>query len=184
MKKLISNLLIVLIIIFLSNICYSKFILKDNLIKIFGKSVVIVTTGSMEPEINAGDMVIISEMKNYEKGDIITYQDNEGFLVTHRIVEINQNTFIAKGDFNNLNDEENSNNNIKGKVIFHSKLLGIFALYFLKPIVVIYVISFIGVNLYFMIIKRNKKTTKNENIEEKIKSKEEIKKEEKINEQI
>lgn len=168
MKKLISNLLILLIIIFLSNICYSKFILKDNLIKIFGKSVVIVTTGSMEPEINAGELVIISEIDNYKKGDIVTYQDDEGFLVTHRIVQINENTFIAKGDSNNLNDKENSNNNIKGRVICHSKILGIFALYFLKPIVVIYVILFVGINLYIIIIKRNPK--------------EEIEKEEVINE--
>ncbi len=176
MKKLISNILIFLIIIFLINICYSKFILKDNLIKIFGKSAVIVTTGSMEPEINAGDLVIISDKEYYKVGDIITYQDDEGFLITHRIIEINQNTFIAKGDANNLSDEENSNNNIKGKVIYNSKILGNFVLYYLKPIVVIYVVLFIGVNLYFIIIKINSKNTINDNTEEKIDSKE-IKKE-------
>lgn len=178
MKKLISNSLIFLIIIFLINICYSKFILKDNLIKIFGKSIVVVTTGSMEPEINAGDLLIISESKNYKIGDIVTYQDNEGFLVTHRIIQINQDTFISKGDSNNLSDEENLNNNIKGKVIYHSKVLGFFVLYLLKPIVVIYVILFVIVNLYFIIIKRNK------NFEEKIKLEDEIKKEEMIDEKI
>ncbi len=181
MKKLISNILIFLIIIFFINIFYSKFILKDNLIKIFGKSVVIVTTGSMEPEINAGDLVIISDREYYKIGDIITYQDDEGFLVTHRIIEMNQDTFIAKGDANNLSDGENSNNNIKGKVIYHSKILGSFVLYFLKPIVVVYVISFIVVNLYFIIIKRNSKNTINENTEEKVEL-EEIKKEGEINE--
>ena len=94
---------------------------------------------------------------------------------------MNQDTFIAKGDANNLSDGENSNNNIKGKVIYHSKILGSFVLYFLKPIVVVYVISFIVVNLYFIIIKRNSKNTINENTEEKVEL-EEIKKEGEINE--
>lgn len=154
MKKIMSNLLIVLIIIFLLNICYSKLIIKDNLIKVFGKAFVIVTTGSMEPEIKPGELVIISEIENYKPGDIITYQDNEGFLVTHRITEINQDSFIAKGDANNLSDEENSNSNIKGKVIYHSKILGSFVLYFLKPLVIIYVALFIIINLYFYIVEK------------------------------
>lgn len=182
MKKLICNLLIAFIIIFLINIFYSKFIIKDNLIKIFGKSFVIVTTGSMESEINAGDLVIISEMKKYKKGDIVTYQDDEGFLVTHRIVKINEDTFIAKGDSNNINDEENINNNIKGKVIYHSKLLGKFVLYFLKPIVAIYIILFVGINLYFIIIKKSDKTVIKQDTEEKINIEMKIEKEEEIDE--
>lgn len=154
MKKIISNLLIILIIIFLLNICYSKFILKDSLIKIFGKAFVIVTTGSMEPEIQAGELIIISEEDKYYKGDIITYEDEEKFLVTHRIISINEQEFISKGDANNINDKEISNINIKGKVIYHSKVLGSFVIYFLKPIVIIYILIFTGINLYFYIIEK------------------------------
>ncbi len=186
MKKIVSNLLIILIIIFLINIWYSKIVLKDNLIKIFGKSFVIVTTGSMEPEINTGELVIISEMKEYKKGDIITYEADEGFLVTHRLIEINENNFIAKGDSNNINDEPILNTNIKGRVIYHSKMLGYFVLYFLKPIVVIYIILFVGINLYFAIFNRNNKVTINEKVQPKnikeLESKENNKKEEEINE--
>lgn len=183
MKKIISNLLIIFIIIFLLNICYSKVILKDSLIKIFGKAFVIVTTGSMEPEIEAGELVIISEENQYYKGDIITYVDDENFLVTHRIVNIDENNFVAKGDSNNINDDENLNSNIKGKVIYHSKLLGSFVLYFLKPIVVIYIVIFIGINIYFYVIKKNvKDDMQSKNAEEKLKVQECSKKEEENNE--
>lgn len=65
-KNIISNLLIIFIIIILLNISYSKFILKDNLIKIFGKSFLIVMTGSMEPEISPGELIVISEKEEYK----------------------------------------------------------------------------------------------------------------------
>lgn len=148
-KNIICNILIILILIVLLNICYSKFILKDDLIKLFGNSFLIVTTGSMEPTINAGDLIIISEQENYKKGDIITYQDDENYMITHRIIDINDKTFVAKGDANNLVDEENSNSNIKGKVIYSSKFLGFFVIYLLKPIVIIYIVLFITINIFF-----------------------------------
>lgn len=166
MKKIISNLLIFLIIIFLLNICYSKLILKDNLIRVFGKSFVIVTTGSMEPEIKAGELVIISNMKEYKKQDIITYEDDEGFLITHRITNINENTFTAKGDANNITDEEILTNNIKGKVIYHSAILGFLVLYILKPLVFIYIILFVVINIYHNIRAKNE-CSKNKIINEK-----------------
>lgn len=185
MKKFLSNLLIIIIIIFLLNICYSKIILKDSLIKVFGKAFVIVTTGSMEPEIKSGELIIISEENRYYKGDIVTYEDDENFLVTHRIVNIDENKFIAKGDSNNINDEENLNSSIKGKVIYHSKMLGNFVLYFLKPIVVIYIIIFVGINIYFCIIEKNindnmqLKNTKEKSKSEEISKKEEVENEKK-----
>lgn len=165
MKKIVSNILIILIIIFILNIVYSKIILKEDLIKIFGKSFVIVTSGSMEPEIKAGELVIISEKEHYNKNDIVTYEDEENFLITHRIIYIDENKFIAKGDNNNLSDEECLNSKIKGKVIYHSKELGFFILYILKPIVVIYIVSFIVLNIFFCVIKKEvKENEKNDNV--------------------
>lgn len=130
-KNIISTLLIVIITIVLLNICYSKFILKDDLIKIFGKSFLVVMSGSMEPDIKAGELIIINQEKNYNVGDIVTYLDEENYLITHRIVEIDSKNFIAKGDANNLKDEINKITNIEGKVIFHSKILG-FCIIFTK----------------------------------------------------
>lgn len=148
-KNIISNLIIILIIILLLNIFYSKIILKDDLIKIFGKSFLIITSGSMEPEISSGELIVISKEKQYIKDDIITYIDKDNSFVTHRIVNIDENNFISKGDFNDVEDESNSNLNIKGKVIYHSKILGFFVFYILKPLVIIYIILFCFINMYY-----------------------------------
>ena len=86
---------------------------------------------------------MIREKSNYKSGDIVTYLDNDEMIVTHRIIKCNGDTFIAQGDNNNLEDEEISINNIYGSVIFHSKIIGFFVLYLLKPIVLIYIIYFI-----------------------------------------
>ena len=168
MKKIndiMKDLIIIFLLIILASVCYSKFIEKDDVIKIFGKSFLIVNTGSMEPTINAGELIIIDEKVNYQKGDVVTYLDNENYLITHRIIEIDKDEFITKGDANNLNDEKNDIQNIKGKVIFHSKILGIFVIYILKPLTVVYMIIFI-----MMCFIKNKKENKEENNEEEIKN--------------
>ena len=82
-------------------------------------------------------------MSNYNLGDIVTYLDNDDMIVTHRIIKCNGDSFIAKGDNNNLEDEEISVDRIYGAVVFHSEIIGFFVLYLLKPFVIIYVIYFI-----------------------------------------
>lgn len=128
--------------------------MKEDLIKIFGKSFLIVTSGSMQPQINSGELIIIAEDENYKNNDIVTYKDIDNCFVTHRIVSTTTKGFILKGDANNINDEEVLESNIKGKVIYHSKLLGFFILYIFKPLVVIYVILFIGINIYFYLVRK------------------------------
>lgn len=101
----------------------------------------------MEPEIDAGELIVIKECDEYKKGDIVTFLDQDNFLVTHRIVNLNEKTMITKGDNNDLFDEEINLSNIKGKVIFHSKILGFFVLYLLKPLIFIYVIVIFSINI-------------------------------------
>ena len=108
------------------------------MIILLGKGFLVIITESMYPTIESGEMIIISEKENYEEGDIITYLDQDNMIVTHRITEINDKTFIAKGDNNNIEDNECNIDRIYGKVIFKSKLLGVFVLYFL-PCLFVYV---------------------------------------------
>ena len=82
-----------------------------------------IETGSMTPNINVGDAVIIN--KNYDKDklkekDIIAYFDDSNRIIVHRIIKVNyDNTFITKGDFNNTADSKYiSKDKIYGKVIF------------------------------------------------------------------
>lgn len=66
---------------------------------------VVVATGSMEPAIGAGDVVILcrTDPTALEVGDVIQYQ-SDGCTVIHRIVGKDGDTFITQGDANNAPD--------------------------------------------------------------------------------
>lgn len=164
LRKLINNISCVCLIIILISICYSKFISKDEMITLFGKGFLVIITESMYPTIESGELIIISEKKSYKEGDIITYLDQENMIVTHRINEINDKTFIAKGDNNNIEDDECNIDRIYGKVIYQSKLLGLFVLYFLKPSLIIYVFYLIISEIFFA-LKKVKKEESNRSLE-------------------
>ena len=85
---------------------------KGKTVNIFGKSVLKVVTGSMEPSIHTGDYIIIEKtpVSELKTGDIISFyseeEDIKGKLVTHRIISINEDgSFVTKGD---ANDEADS----------------------------------------------------------------------------
>lgn len=141
--KYINALIMIILIILLICICYLKFVKKSEIITLFGKGFLVIVTESMSPTIESGEFVIISKEKLYEEGDIVTYLDKEDMIVTHRIKNINNGLFVAKGDNNNISDEEIGLERIYGRVIFKSKIIGIFILYFLKPVILIYVIYLI-----------------------------------------
>ena len=154
----------------LLKVSYSRFIEKENPVKLFGYAFLVVTTGSMEPEIDAGELIIIKEKDEYKKDDIVTILDKDDFLVTHRIIDLDENFIVTKGDNNDLEDEQNVLENVKGKVIFHSKLLGSFVLYLLKPLVFFYII-------FILVIEIIKKffTKESEVRESEVRESEEIK---------
>ena len=88
----------------------------------------VILTGSMEPLIMPGDVVLVHKISNedeiYElsKGDIINFKRGN-IIITHRIKEVLKDeagnlSFETKGDNNNAIDEEKVQpNDIKGTVI-------------------------------------------------------------------
>lgn len=90
----------------------------------FGVGAAVVLSGSMEPELSVGDLLIVSEREAYEVGDIVVFQDGRT-PVTHRIVETDEDgKFITRGDANNTNDAPIFPDQIKGEVVFSIPLLG------------------------------------------------------------
>ena len=135
-----------MLIFILIMVCYSKFILKQKIIRIGDYSIFVVLTGSMQPTISPGEMILIKNQGHYNEGDIVTYLDEDNFFITHRIIQINDSTCITQGDNNNIQDLPFDKNNILGSVIYHSKVLGFFILYLLKPLTIIY----LGILLIFI----------------------------------
>lgn len=66
-----------------------------------GNRALIVRSGSMEPAISVGDVVIVRPGE-YQVGDAIAYNvpGRENMIVTHRIVEVKQGEYVTKGDAN------------------------------------------------------------------------------------
>lgn len=128
-----------------------------------GTAFLIVETGSMEPAINASEFIVIKEQNEYMINDIVTFYDENGFIITHRIIELRDNMMLTKGDNNNLYDSKLPITNIEGKVIFHSKILGIFMLYFLKPLVFLQIMFFIISSVFDCFRKTKEEGKENEN---------------------
>ena len=139
---------------------YSKFVLKQKLIKVGDYSILVVLTGSMEPTIKAGEMILIKEKDEYQLGDIVTYIDEDAYFITHRITQINGEECITQGDNNSLEDSKFNTKNIQGAVVFHSKVLGFFILYLLKPMAIIYLGSLLFVIFGDKYFKDNKELNK------------------------
>ncbi len=74
--------------------------------EILGYSQLVVTSGSMEPAFSAGDIIVIKEKESYQLGDVVTFRDSSGVLVTHRLVGSTEGKFITKGDANNAEDAD------------------------------------------------------------------------------
>ncbi len=123
---------------------------------IFGFSIAVVASGSMEPEISVDDIIIINEKDTYNKGDIITFQ-RENSIITHRIDKKIQSGFITKGDANNVSDKDIVNiEDIFGKVVLIIPSVGKFINYIKTPLGMTAII-FIGIIVLELPILLNKK---------------------------
>ena len=80
-------------------------------VNLFGRSVLQVVTGSMEPSIHVDDYIIVKSVDTNElkEGDIIAFyselEEIKGKLVTHRIAKVNEDgSFVTRGDANPVDD--------------------------------------------------------------------------------
>jgi signal peptidase len=90
-----------------------------------------VLSGSMEPAIHKGSVIVIKPADTYKTGDIITFGSisRTATPITHRIKEMEivdgQTLYTTKGDANNAEDQAPvSKGSIAGKVFFTVPFLG------------------------------------------------------------
>lgn len=90
----------------------------------------IVQSGSMEPAIKTGSVVVVKPAENYKAGDIITFKGKEkDKTTTHRVVDLEvvsgKVNYITKGDANNAEDtSKTAEENVIGKVLADVPYLG------------------------------------------------------------
>jgi len=148
----VISILVVLLNIY---VIYSKVILKSDTVNAFGYSVLVVISGSMEPNISVDDLIIIKEQDDYTIDDVVTYKSANS-LVTHRIIRIDEENIYTKGDNNNTEDEPIRKEQIKGKVVHTIRGFGKILEILTAPVTIAIVIGL----SFWIIIKTSTKTEK------------------------
>ncbi len=153
-KKILMTFIWIILILLVTFNVYnfvSINLLHKELPKIFGYSVLEVVSGSMEPTIKIGDLIIIdTDCEEYRKGDIITFRDVNGSFVTHRIMEIEVDEMITKGDANDSLDDPMSTATIVGKYVTRVPQLGSIMSSLKNPLVMALILA-IGIIICFLV---------------------------------
>ena len=104
----------------------------------FGVGAAVVLSGSMEPALSEGDLLIVARRDSYAVGDIVVFQDG-ATAITHRILSIDEveaegdpgatepiteTKVTTKGDANNTADDPISPEQIKGEVTLAIPFVG------------------------------------------------------------
>jgi signal peptidase len=120
---------------------------SGNIPMLFGYGIVHIETGSMEPTIKTGTLILIekTEAAEIQAGDIITFKSDDpkikGLPNTHRVNEVVKNDngsieFITKGDANYIPDEQTAKGeNLYGKYVTTLTVLTAVYRFIAKPYV-------------------------------------------------
>lgn len=144
--KILNILLTVVIIVLAAVIALTIFVrITGNNPTLFGYSIFRVSTGSMEPDLMVGDVILIHEVddvNSLQVGDVITYRGTIGeyanMMITHQIVkapyEENGTTYVVtKGVANDIEDKPVSVDKITGKLVCKIPFLDMIYSFFLTP---------------------------------------------------
>ena len=187
MKKLIKilkvGLIIVLMIIFmmLLTIFIKGQVNEEKYPDLFGYKSMIVLSGSMEPTIMKGDLIIVKKANsNYLKTkDIIAFRNEDKTITSHRIIKVDKIDgklyFKTKGDNNNTMDEDVVvAKDIEGIYVSRIPELGNFLMYIqtIQGFITVTMFLLLIFSIYYFI---SSKIEKKKNKEEQIKSNEKLK---------
>lgn len=158
--KILNNIIICILIVFAIIMFVPKLLGWQNLV---------VLSGSMEPNISVGSMIIVSDIEpeTLKPGDVITFQVNDSTLVTHRVVSnnIELKQVITKGDANDVNDATPVEySHIIGKLFISIPFLGYLSISMQSTfgIAIICTIVFVLILLNYLPEIFNNKTAKKE----------------------
>ena len=182
----------------LSIICYMCIIVYAlvALPSLFNYKPLIVLSGSMEPTFKVGSIIYYTEVakEDIAKGDVITFELENKTLVTHRVINIENDKYQTKGDANNSPDAEKIKfEQIKGETTnvtipyigYYIKYVNEH-LYLVAVVVFILLLEFVTANL--KIFDPDDEDESNDNTKESqkedIKEEKEEKTEEKVEEKV
>ena len=162
--KITKRIIDIIIIILLYNIIlvFISCINKIEDISLFGYKAYRITTDSMSPSINTGDVIIVKKVQEekLQAGDVITFKQQDK-VITHRITHTDEQDgkkqYTTKGDNNNLEDNEKIEySEIEGQNVLTIPKLGYFIYALENQIVFLFIILILLITLFFKIRKDEK----------------------------
>ena len=106
----------------------------------FGYGLADVLSGSMEPALSKGDLLLVHKVDKYETDDIVVYQSGSQ-LIVHRITGFEDGLVITQGDANDTADPPFEKSQIRGKVTGHIPHAGTVASLLKSPIGILVVLA-------------------------------------------
>lgn len=120
----------------------------------FGYTFFHTVSGSMESSINIDDYVIVKVTKDVDLDDIISFKTDD-MVVTHRIIEIDDENVVTKGDANNVADNPIKKEQIIGKVVHIGRNYGKIVKVISEPTV--FISFFVTIILFNLVFSDEKK---------------------------
>lgn len=145
--KRISNVILIIVLFILAFVIALTVFTRitGNTPSLFGYSIFRVSTGSMEPELVVGDVILtkeVDDVNSLQVGDVITYRGTIGeytnMMITHKIVRApyveNGKTYvITKGVANDIEDQPVESSQISSKLVCKIPFLDWLYSFFLTP---------------------------------------------------
>ncbi|MCH5303382.1 MAG: signal peptidase I [Ruminococcus sp.] len=154
--RIIRNVILAIIIAALTAVIVLTMItrLTGGTPSVLGYSLFRVSSGSMQPQLEVGDVIVIKSCDgmDVEKGEIITYESKSGEmagkLVTHRVVKApykdNKDYYVVtKGDANFVEDDPINVNQVQGTFVTKISVLTFLYNIFVTPLGLLLIIALI-----------------------------------------
>lgn len=163
----ITVLIFLLAIYILINIVVCR--IKNKPVSLFGTSFAIVQTGSMEPDIKVGDLIVFHSVdyNNIKVGDVIVFTADENFgssmqgcTIVHQVIAITEDGLVTKGVHNLSQDGGYREiNEVLGICVYNSAAWGaIFS--FLSKYGILIIIAVIAIPVIIKLIIKIVKLSK------------------------
>jgi len=145
-----------------------SYLYPDKVPDFMGYKPFIVLSGSMEPTILTGDIVLTKEITadKVAKNDIVTFRTDKNIVVTHRVTDVlNENSsisFLTKGDANTGADaSEVKAESLEGIYLGRVGGVGNFAMFLQTPMgMLIFVVTPLCLFIVYDVVARNRRSKK------------------------